>query len=48
VERVVDDLEQRKRMLLNMAEHNIRDYRSVNETLSKYYYNPQKPDKKRF
>jgi flagellar protein FlaI len=48
VERVVDDLEQRKRMLLNMAEHNIRDYRSVNETLSKYYYNPRKPDKKHF
>lgn len=41
VERVLDDLEQRKKMLLNMAEHNIRDYRSVNDALSKYYYNPK-------
>jgi hypothetical protein len=23
-----------------MVEHNIRDYRSVNKVLSKYYYNP--------
>jgi hypothetical protein len=26
-------------MLLDMAEHNIRDYRSVNDALSKYYFN---------
>ncbi|MFQ6068535.1 MAG: type II/IV secretion system ATPase subunit [Candidatus Bathyarchaeia archaeon] len=42
VERVLDDLEQRKKMLLNMAERNIRDYRSVNDVLSKYYYTPKK------
>ncbi len=41
VEQVWDDLMQRKRILLEMAEHNIRDYRSVNEVLSKYYYNPR-------
>ena len=41
VEQVLDDLEQRKKLLLNMAEHNIRDYRSVNNVLSKYYYNPK-------
>ncbi len=41
VERVTDDLEQRKKMLLDMAEHNIRDYRSVNDVLSKYYFNPK-------
>jgi len=41
VEQVLDDLEQRKKTLLNMAEHNIRDYRSVNNVLSKYYYNPK-------
>jgi flagellar protein FlaI len=39
VEQVLDDLEQRKKMLLDMAEHNIRDYRSVNDALSKYYFN---------
>ena len=41
VERVIDDLDQRKRILLEMAEHNIRDYRSVNKALSEYYYNPK-------
>jgi hypothetical protein len=41
VERVIDDLEQRKKTLLGMAEHNIRDYRSVNKVLSEYYYNPK-------
>ena len=41
VERVLDDLEQRRALLLDMAEHNIRDYRSVNAVLSKYYYNPK-------
>jgi hypothetical protein len=28
-----------------MAEHNIRDYRSVNDALSKYYYNPKSSKK---
>jgi len=41
VERVLDDLDQRKKILLDMAEHNIRDHRSVNDVLSKYYYNPK-------
>lgn len=41
VERVIDDLEQRKKLLLDMAEHSIRDYHSVNDALSKYYYNPK-------
>lgn len=41
VERVMDDWQQRKKLLLDMAEHNIRDYRSVNNALSKYYYNPK-------
>ncbi len=45
VERVFYDLEQRKKMLLNMAEHNIRDYRSVNNALSKYYFNPEGSEK---
>jgi flagellar protein FlaI len=38
-ERVLDDLERRKKILLDMAEHNIRDYRSVNRVLSRYYHN---------
>jgi len=41
VQQVLDDLEQRKRMLLNMAERNVRDFRSVNDALSKYYYKPR-------
>lgn len=41
IEQVLDDLEQRKKTLLNMAERNIRDHRSVNVLLSKYYYNPK-------
>jgi len=41
IEQVLDDLEQRKKTLLNMAERNIRDHRSVNVVLSKYYYNPK-------
>jgi len=38
-ERVLNDLERRKKILLDMAEHNIRDYRSVNRVLSRYYHN---------
>jgi len=41
VEKLIDELEYRKRVLMHMAEHNIRDYRSVNNILSKYYNNPQ-------
>lgn len=41
IERLIDELEYRKRVLLHMVEHNIRDYRSVNNVLSKYYNNPQ-------
>jgi flagellar protein FlaI len=39
-ERLINEFEHRKKVLLNMAEHNIRDYRSVNKVLSKYYHNP--------
>ncbi|MEM3725832.1 MAG: type II/IV secretion system ATPase subunit [Candidatus Bathyarchaeia archaeon] len=41
VEKLLDELEYRKRILMHMVEHNIRDYRSVNKVLSKYYNNPQ-------
>ncbi len=41
VQQVLDDLERRKEVLLHMAERNIRDFRSVNDVLSKYYYNPK-------
>ena len=41
IEKLIDELEYRKRVLLHMVEHNIRDYRSVNKVLSKYYNNPQ-------
>lgn len=40
VDRILDDLEQRKRLLQDMTEHNVRDYRSVNDALSKYYFHP--------
>lgn len=41
VERVLDDLKQRREMLLSMTERNIRDFHRVNNVLSKYYYNPR-------
>jgi hypothetical protein len=41
IEKLVDEVEYRKRVLVHMVEHNIRDYRSVNKVLSKYYNNPQ-------
>jgi flagellar protein FlaI len=41
VEKLIDEIEYRKRVLLHMVEHGIRDYRSVNNILSKYYNNPQ-------
>ncbi len=40
LERLIDEFEYRKKVLLSMVEHNIRDYRSVNRILSKYYHNP--------
>jgi len=41
IERLIDELEYRKKVLMHMVEHNVRDYRSVNTVLSKYYNNPQ-------
>ena len=41
IEKLIDELEYRKRVLIHMVEHGIRDYRSVNRVLSKYYNNPQ-------
>jgi flagellar protein FlaI len=41
IEKLIDELEYRKQVLIHMVEHNIRDYRSVNTVLSKYYNNPQ-------
>lgn len=40
-ERLLDELEYRRRVLTHMVEHNIRDYKSVNRVLSKYYNNPE-------
>lgn len=40
LEEVLQELEYRRRILARMAEQNIRDYHSVNRTLSKYYQNP--------
>jgi len=34
---LISEFEYRKHVLLDMVEHNIRDYRSVNRILSKYY-----------
>jgi flagellar protein FlaI len=41
IEKIVDEVEYRKRVLLHMVEHGIRDYKSVNKVLSQYYNNPQ-------
>lgn len=41
MDKLIDELEYRKRVLMHMVEHNIRDYKSVNKVLSKYYNNPQ-------
>ncbi|MDH5389697.1 MAG: type II/IV secretion system ATPase subunit, partial [Candidatus Bathyarchaeota archaeon] len=38
MERLMNELERRKEVLLSMVEQNIRDYRSFNNTLNKYYY----------
>ncbi|MBS7616845.1 type II/IV secretion system ATPase subunit [Candidatus Bathyarchaeota archaeon] len=41
VERLLEELEYRKKVLAHMVEQGIRDYRSVNKVLSKYYNNPE-------
>jgi len=41
MEKLLDEFEYRKSVLMHMVERNIRDYRSVNKVLSKYYNNPQ-------
>jgi flagellar protein FlaI len=41
VERLLDELEHRKRVLLEMMEHSVRNYRDVNNILNKYYHNPR-------
>jgi hypothetical protein len=38
MERLMRELEYRKNVLLSMVEHNVRDYRSLNTHLSKYYH----------
>jgi flagellar protein FlaI len=37
LERLLSEFEYRKHVLLDMVEHGIRDYQSVNRVLSKYY-----------
>jgi len=39
LERLLSEFEYRKHVLLDMVEHGIRDYHSVNRVLSKYYNN---------
>jgi len=39
-ERLMAEFEYRKKVLQNMVEHNVRDHRSVNNVLSRYYHNP--------
>jgi len=38
---ILEELKKREQILLEMVEHNIRDFRSVNRALSRYYQNPQ-------
>ncbi|MEM2119259.1 MAG: type II/IV secretion system ATPase subunit [Candidatus Bathyarchaeia archaeon] len=40
-ERLLAEIERRKRVLLQMAERNIRNYKDVNTVLNKYYRNPR-------
>jgi flagellar protein FlaI len=40
VERLTKELEYREKVLIDMMEHHIRDYRNVNKMLSRYYHNP--------
>ena len=46
MERLMHELEHRKKVLLSMVEHNIRDYRSLNSYLSKYYHSPSSQSEK--
>jgi len=41
MERLMRELENRKKMLLSLVEQNIRDYHSLNDALSKYYHDLQ-------
>jgi len=41
IDYLLQELEKRRDVLLWMAERNIRDYRSVNDLLSRYYNNPE-------
>jgi flagellar protein FlaI len=41
VERLLAELDHRKRVLVEMLEHNIRNYIDVNNVLNKYYHNPR-------
>ena len=38
---ILDELKRREEILAEMVEHNIRDFKSVNRALSRYYQNPR-------
>ena len=38
---ILDELKRREEILTEMVEHNIRDFKSVNRALSRYYQNPR-------
>ncbi len=40
IEKLLDEIDYRKRVLSHMVEHGIRDYKSVNTVLNRYYNNP--------
>lgn len=40
LDRLLSELDHRKRVLLEMMEHNVRNYLDVNKILNKYYHNP--------
>jgi flagellar protein FlaI len=46
IEVLMRELEHRKSALLSMVEQNIRDYRNLNNYLSKYYNSPSSPSEK--
>jgi len=41
LERLLVELDHRKRVLLEMLEHNVRNYIDVNNVLNKYYHDPR-------
>jgi flagellar protein FlaI len=46
MKKLMDELENRKKMLMTLVEQNIRDYHSLNDTLNKYYHISQfQPEK---